>query len=238
LIDEIAKKMIYDIHSGKEIDELLKQKNLVDEKYWKPVGDNYNNYPIIDNQSSRADSALGERIINSVDSLLMRKCQENGINMSAPAAPQTMWEAAEKFYKVPNQHLFNIKTDNEIAKLAEIFLCVSGYAGILPTINLLDLGEGQTPEKMEDTFLSLPSRGSPNKEKIPFVQGLFNQGSSGSYKFSSYVFILTKRAPGLGNNPSASKEKEWSWTIIKKFETKFASQDIILPILFEIISIP
>ena len=220
MIDEIARKLIYDIHSGKEIDELLKQHNLLDVKYWEPVGGNYNNFPIIDNQATRPDSALGERIINSVDSLLMRKCQENGIPMTGPQAPKTMWEAAEKFYNIPGQHLYNMKLEDTIAKLAEIYLCVSGHEGLLPTINLLDLGEGQTPDKIESTFLSLPSRGSPNKAKIPFVQGIFNQGSSGSYKFSAYVLILTKRAPSLLDSTSSSKDHEWGWTLVKKFETE------------------
>ena len=40
--------------------------------------------------------------------------------------------------------------------------------------------EGQKPEDFPKTFLSLSEK---NKEGIPFVQGKFNMGSTGSLRF-------------------------------------------------------
>ena len=46
-----------------------------------------------------------------------------------------------------------------------------------PTYTVVDFGEGQEPEDFPSTFLSLSER---NKEGIPFVQGKYNMGSTGS----------------------------------------------------------
>jgi hypothetical protein len=58
-------------------------------------------------------------------------------------------------------------------------------------------GEGQTPEKMPDTLLSL---NKSKKLRIPFVQGKFNMGGTGALKFcgkEAIQFILSKRDPRL-----------------------------------------
>ena len=49
-----------------------------------------------------------------------------------------------------------------------------------PCYSILDTGEGQTPEKMPETLLSL---GKSNKLRIPFVQGKFNMGGTGVLQF-------------------------------------------------------
>jgi hypothetical protein len=45
-----------------------------------------------------------------------------------------------------------------------------------PCLTIADQGEGQTPRKFPDTFLSLEKS---NKLRIPFVQGKFNMGGTG-----------------------------------------------------------
>ncbi|MCK4296388.1 MAG: hypothetical protein KAX28_07000, partial [Candidatus Marinimicrobia bacterium] len=59
-------------------------------------------------------------------------------------------------------------------------------------------GEGQHPEKFEDTFLSLIAG---NKWEIQFVQGKYNMGGSGAIVFcgkKSYQLIGSKRFDGTG----------------------------------------
>ena len=63
---------------------------------------------------------------------------------------------------------------------------------------IYDDGEGQHPENLENTFLSL-LRG--NKNEIHFVQGKYNMGGSGAIVFCGkkrYQLIGSKRYDGTG----------------------------------------
>lgn len=79
-----------------------------------------------------------------------------------------------------------------------------------PTYTVVDSGEGQLPEDFHSTFLSL---GEKNKEGIPFVQGKFNMGSTGSLRFCTrsdirlghFKFIASRR-PG---------QPYWAWTLVR-----------------------
>ncbi len=58
-----------------EVIRLLKKASLWDDcSAWKYYGNNENNFSTIGNQQSSPDAALVEKIINSVDAVLMREC--------------------------------------------------------------------------------------------------------------------------------------------------------------------
>jgi len=243
-MDDISRKIIYDADSGDDVEQILRTYDLWDEDNYLPIGGYSNNYTTINVQGRSPEAALGERIINSVDALLLRKCVEvDKLNPRSPNAPKTITEAVVKYYKIPNGRLHEIadskkKRSNKIRELAEIFLSVTGYDGGFPTISLLDFGEGQTPHQMADTILSLSNKDSPYKQKIRFVQGKFNQGGSGSLKFSDYTFVLTKKAPcflkpetikvlnegkksgDYGWIERKPHDENWSWTVIRRFHRK------------------
>ena len=75
----------------------------------------------------------------------------------------------------------------------------------------MDFGEGQEPQKFKKTFLSLSEK---NKERVGFVQGKFNMGSTGSIRFCTeseitkghYKLVLSKRY---------DSRLLWGWTLIK-----------------------
>ena len=52
--------------------------------YWKPFGANENNVSTIRNQQSKPDAAIVEKIINSVDAILIKKCVQAGIGPESP----------------------------------------------------------------------------------------------------------------------------------------------------------
>lgn len=54
---------------------------------WVPLGGNENNFGVIENQQSSPIAALIEKITNSIDAILMRRCTENGIDPRSAAAP-------------------------------------------------------------------------------------------------------------------------------------------------------
>jgi hypothetical protein len=67
--------------SEDEVINILKDVNLWDhEEFWSNYGGTENNFSVIGNQQSAPDSALVEKLINSVDALLMRECLRRGIS--------------------------------------------------------------------------------------------------------------------------------------------------------------
>ena len=67
------------------------------------------------------------------------------------------------------------------------------------TLVVYDNGEGQYPEHLERTFLSLLKG---NKAEIPFVQGKYNMGGTGAIVFCGkkrYQLIASKRYDGKGD---------------------------------------
>ena len=47
---------------------------------WHPLGGNESNYGVVENQQSSPIAALIEKVINSIDAILMRKCAEAGLD--------------------------------------------------------------------------------------------------------------------------------------------------------------
>jgi len=240
-MDELIKKLIYEAQSTQDVKNILTDFKLLDRDLWKPINEDYSNETIIRGQSPSPELALGERCTNSIDSILMRKCVEKGIDpWDTITAPKTMTEATEQFFNIPDGKLG--KYEKDISDVCEIFCTATGRDEKKLTLNLVDFGEGQTPDFMKFSFLSLPARKRPYKLGIPFVQGRYNQGSSGSYKFSDYVLIVTKRAPTLVEKSARvivdktydiskitieeiyQRKEEWGWTLITKFPRRNSNE--------------
>jgi hypothetical protein len=77
-----------------EVIKILKQEKYWDnQEYWIDFGANENNYSIIGNQQSKPEAAVVEKIINSVDALLMAECLKQGIKPDSQEAPKSIKEA-------------------------------------------------------------------------------------------------------------------------------------------------
>jgi len=77
-----------------EVIEKLKEYNVWDDRsLWKPYGDIQNNRSIVGNQQSSAVAALVEKIINSIDAILMAECDRHGVDPKSSKAPQSMSDA-------------------------------------------------------------------------------------------------------------------------------------------------
>lgn len=206
-------------NSEQEVINILSSKGLWDnESAWRLYGDKENNYSTIGAQQSRPEAALVEKLINSVDSVLTSECLNNNINPESLDAPKTIRKAVSQFFGIHNGMLYNI-TPSERTKLANRIGLVAtgntakkGYA----CYSIFDDGEGQTPNKMPKTFLSI---GEKNKLKIPFVQGKFNMGSTGVLRFCgkrNLQLILTKRNPTLPVDENDYSTNKWGFTIVKR----------------------
>ncbi len=176
------------------VDELIQQQPAVfAQSNWRPLGGSENMYGVIENQQASPIAALVEKLTNSIDATLMRKCYEAGIDPKGPAAPKTMAEAVTKFYglEANNWDLPGFRR----AQAEDIQIIASGRLK-QPSLTIYDNGEGQHPNAFEKTFLSL-LRG--NKNDVHFVQGKYNMGGSGAIVFCGkrgYQLIASKRFDG------------------------------------------
>jgi len=191
-----------------------------DPTVWRYYGDNENNFAIIGNQQSASDSALVEKVINSVDAVLMRECLCRGIDPEGDNAPPTIENALKEFFNIQHWMLTNL-LPKERRKLAENIMVVATGKKSNPSYSIIDKGEGQTPKKMPETFLSLTKS---NKLRIPFVQGKFNMGGTGALQFCgkhNIQLIISKRNPEIvkieGDDGTSTY---WGFTIIRRVDPK------------------
>ncbi len=189
--------LLYNAHTEEELDSIFASHiSLSSTTNWAPLGGNESNFGIVENQKAYSVDALIEKITNSIDAILMRKCYEAGIDPKSPQAPRGMEEAVKLFFK--QEHINWHLTSWRLKQAEEIQILADG-----PRMNtslcIYDNGEGQHPADFEDTFLSLV-RG--NKNEIPFVQGKYNMGGTGAIAFCGrkrYQLIASRKHDKSGN---------------------------------------
>lgn len=187
-----------------------------DPQHWAPYGKREKNWDTVGNQQTNPVGALTEIIINGIDSILLRKAREDGLNdFRAASAPQSMPDAVKRFFPSVLEGKIALLEPAQRTELARKCLQVGvrrahrkNYQ--FPTYTIVDAGDGQLPENFPTTFLSL---GEKNKEGIPFVQGKFNMGSTGSLRFCTrgdirlgHYKLIVSRHPG---------QPYWGWTLIR-----------------------
>lgn len=190
---------------------------------WRCLGDNENNYSVIGSQQSRSDAALVEKLVNSVDARLIDECLRAGVNPESNGAPPNIRYAVAKLIeKSPNPENENVGrvgnwTSAERTRFArQITLAATGSRS-RPSFTIADAGEGQTPDCVPDTLMSLTKS---NKLKIPFVQGKFNMGGTGALRFcgkKGLQLVVTRRDPSILHfvdvNPS---NEQWGFTLVRR----------------------
>jgi len=199
-----------------EVINLLKNAGYWDESnVWQYYGDNEDNFGTIGNQQSRPDAALIEKIINSVDAMLMRECLRQGITPESENAPKSIEKALKVFFNIFDGKLSNIDARDR-TKLAENILLIATGAKSNPSYSIIDKGEGQTPKRTPGTFVSLARS---NKLRIPFVQGKFNMGGTGTLQFcgkNNLHLIISKRDPQIAEFEQDETKDYWGFTIIRR----------------------
>lgn len=200
------KKLLLDLYNAPNADALYQiiiSYGLDGSNYWKPYGGNLNNAGTFENQQSSPENALVEKLTNSIDAILMKECMVRGIHpkdKTDTRVPQTIYEATKMFFNVDNGKWENIVSSerNRIAQDIQIILTDDRKT---PNVAIYDNGEGQNPSNFENTFLSI-ARG--NKNDVPFVQGKYNMGSTGSLVFCGekhrYQMIISRRNSSLDDS--------------------------------------
>ena len=196
--------------------DILTEEGLWDDmSRWQPYGQNENNFSIIGNQQSSADAALVEKLVNSVDAVLMKECLIRNIDPTGGNAPRSIADALEKFFKIRHGQIMTMDTKTRNEMSSNIILAATGKQRGEENIVIVDRGEGQTPETMPSTILSISKS---NKLKVPFVQGKFNMGGTGALPFCGkhhMELVISKRCPEI-KGETGNKQDEWSVTLVRK----------------------
>ena len=201
------------------------------EESWRPVGDMDSNFAIINNQQNDPFAALTEKLVNSMDAILVGECLRRGIDPESDEAPSTMREGVARFienHKGPMRDSDGrmglwVEKGFDRTKIAKrIVLAASGdrkrdNKNIAPNLSVIDDGEGQTPAKFPETFMSLQKG---NKIKIHFVQGKWNMGGTGVLQFCSephkIQVVVSKRDPALVPAGSPASDHHWGCTVVRR----------------------
>lgn len=212
-----------------QVIDILRSAGLWDNRsLWRLFGDNENNYSTIGNQQAKPEAAAVEKLINSVDARLMLECLLRGINPEGPKAPKSIREAIAIFFEDhphpqnPLAGKISQWTSAQRLLVAQgITFAATGaraQAGN-PCFTICDSGEGQTPDRMPETLLSLHRS---NKLRIPFVQGKFNMGGTGVLKFCgrhNLQLVISRRHPKIANRDLRDEsDLQWGFTIVRREE--------------------
>ena len=194
---------------------------------WRYYGDVENNWGQSGNQQSLAEAALAEKIVNAIDARLLNECLVRGIDPQSESAPISIRAAIAQFFEGGSGDKMSIGGyieewgTNQISKVDQgITLCATGVRPKLLNITIADCGEGQTPDRLPETILSLTRS---NKMYVPFVQGQFNQGGTGALRFCgehNLQLVVSRRNPTLFPQNGNRRDQHWGFTIVRRERPK------------------
>lgn len=229
---ELCRKLVQ-ADSEKDAKSILEKFGYWDNpSVWRNYGDQENNWGTGGNQQDNPEAALVEKLINSVDAMLMRECLREGTNPEdEKSAPSSMKDAVHQYFGVRGGALETFPGSARTELAENIILMASGKGKTArPCITVIDKGEGQTPLSFKDTLLSL---GKSNKVRINFVQGKFNQGGTGAISFCGehgLQLIISRRDPQI-HSPDDSSQPLWGFTIIRLFPPSPTMKNYIIKYL-------
>jgi len=206
---ELCLKLVQAETEGEVIEILKKAGYWNRSDVWRAFNDDENNFSTIGNQSSKPDAALVEKLINSVDAMLMGEQQIR----DGESIPDTVSGAVEKYFGVKNGKLAYLAA-SERSKLAQNIHFVATGKKSSPCYSIIDKGEGQTPNSLINTILSISKN---NKRRIPFVQGQFHMGGTGALRFggdNKLQLVISKRRPEISD--SDETKNYWGFTIVRR----------------------
>ena len=191
-----------------------------DANNWYPYGGrdkkDRSNFSTFENQQPHSGAALVEKITNSIDALLLKRCKQEGINPKSQNAPKTMEEATEIFFEIPKGDIGEL-TGTRRSKIARDNMQIIATGNDdKPDLMVYDYGEGQHPDNFKNTFCSIANN---NKTDIPFVQGKYNMGSTGAVVFCGkykYQLIASKMNQKIFDKENKYDHNLFGWTLIRR----------------------
>ena len=156
---------------------------------WRFYGDQPENWATVGNQQSRAEQALIEKAMNSIDTKLIAAARIAAVPINGPQAPRSIFEARDLLFG--NQL-------KDIEKLSHSITIAATGRRQRPSITIVDDGEGQTPSDVPETILSLhrgkatsknslfPAR-SKSDSRMLTQRGVLHHGPAGIFRFAAAI---------------------------------------------------
>ncbi len=223
--NEKLKKMCLSLllaDSEEEVIKILSDEGYWDNSnFWRYYGDKEDNFSTVGNQQSRPEAALVEKIVNSVDAILMNECWQMGVSPDDQSAPKSIHKAVALFFADDESkhetygHIGYWSTQERTEISRRITVAATG-SRTNPSFTVADAGEGQTPNSMPNTLLDLSHK---NKLRVQFVQGKFNMGGTGVLQFcgrNNLQLIISKRNPQINKFESDDSSDYWGFTIVRR----------------------
>jgi len=156
---------------------------------WSPVGPRKGNSGVI-GVSTDPMRAFVERIVNSIDALLMRAKEEGGY-----AEEQNVRDAVKKWLGVPHEALIDMSDHDIRERLAKLITVRfwrpdSGARVSQFMLDIRDMGIGLAPAEVPHTIVGL---NDSLKIGMPYVVGQFGQGAAATFRFGEYAIIVTRK---------------------------------------------
>ncbi|MBU6431395.1 MAG: hypothetical protein KGJ58_03735 [Patescibacteria group bacterium] len=203
------------VSSSDEIAALIESDNFFKPENceWKPYGGRDNNAGQVEGQMKSSSNALVEKLTNSIDALLMRRCYEvegSAPDSKDPKLPKSLSEAIGKYFGGEDE--IN-KKRSEWAKRHLVVLAEGDKKR--PTLTVIDRGEGQSPDRIQNTIVHLSGS---IKRNVDFVFGKYHQGGSAAIRFCGskakcYQLVLSRRAETIADK---SKPNDYGWTLVRR----------------------
>jgi hypothetical protein len=179
-------------------------------EYWKSYGPQAA-WGTFFNQQESPVAALTEKIINSIDALLMKECALRGIDPTDGSAPRTMRAAVEAFYGIKRGDYSELGESDRRELASNIWVIAEGSKKE-PSLIVADRGEGQHPDDFGETLVAIHRTA---KRDIHFVQGRYHMGATGALLYCgeyNYQLILSRKHPDLLQPRQLDR---WGFTLVR-----------------------
>jgi hypothetical protein len=203
---------LLDADTSEAVDSMFEKEDFFKNVEWVQIGGKKITEDLnagrVEGQMKYPENAFVEKITNSIDAILMKKCREYDIDPTDKnRAPKSLQEAIDKF-------IGDEKDFEQLRKKHSDIIITAEGKKEYPTLTIIDRGEGQEPGKLATTILGLSNR---LKVDIAFVYGKYHQGGCASLRFSGskptscYQLVLSKRAETL-----KPQDNNWGFALIRK----------------------
>ena len=187
---------------------------------WYPYGgknkDDRSNFGTFENQQAHSGAALVEKITNSIDALLLKRCKQENFDPKSKKSPKTIEEATEIFFNIPKGDIGELPSGDRAQMARDNIQIIASGDGDKPDLMIYDYGEGQHPDNFKNTFLSIANN---NKTDIAFVQGKYNMGSTGAVVFCGeyrYQLIASKMDQKVYEQQNEYNANLFGWTLVRR----------------------
>jgi hypothetical protein len=198
--------MLFTLQTKSEVDKFIQDAR--PSATWRNLGDRESPAANVE-VSPDPINPLVERLVNSMESLIQLKLElEHLKGKGHRRMPSSVFEAAEKYFGVPQGRARNLSTTGRRQLAQNLKLILRGKRGV-PTVVVQDKGIGVHPDDMPDTILSLANS---SKGKKPYLIGAYGHGGSSIYEWCEYTVIICRKEPHLLND----RQDLVGWTIVKK----------------------